>query len=355
MTEVCPIEWLGDRVRMLDQTRLPDEVCFIETADPERIAAAIRTLAIRGAPAIGIAAGFALALQALHSRPANVEQVLEELEACAQMLRATRPTAVNLFWAIDRVLAAARNAQPDPNEISAALIAEALAIQREDLAACRRIGDLGAALLPDGCCVLTHCNTGGLATAGHGTALGVIVSAHREGKSISVRVTETRPLLQGSRLTAWELNQHGIPYAIICDSAAAHFMHQAMVDAVIVGADRIAANGDTANKVGTYSLAVLAKEHAVPFYVAAPCSTIDLALPTGKQIPIEERDPQEVLCFRGRPVAPEGSMAANPAFDVTPARFITAIITERGIARPPLGQSLKQICSRHHGPANTME
>ena len=355
MTEVRPIEWLGDRVRILDQTRLPDEVCFIETADSGRIAEAIRVLAIRGAPAIGIAAGFALALEALHSRTGNGEQLLQRLETCADMLRATRPTAVNLFWAIDRMLAAARNARLDPDEIGAALIEEALSIQREDLEACRRIGDLGQALLPDGCCVLTHCNTGGLATAGHGTALGIIVSAHRAGKTISVRVDETRPLLQGARLTAWELDQHGIPYAIICDSAAAHFMHRNMIDAVIVGADRIAANGDTANKVGTYALAVLAKEHALPFYVAAPCSTIDLSLLSGSQIPIEERDGQEVLCFRGLRVAPPDSMAANPAFDVTPARFITAIITERGIARPPLGRSLKQMCSQSLGPGNSME
>jgi len=355
MTEIRPIEWLGDRVRMIDQTRLPAEVCFIETDEPGKIADAIRTMKIRGAPAIGVAAGFALALAALGFDGTDADALLRRLDACAQELRATRPTAVNLFWAIERVLAAARKAPHDASRVSAAVVAEAVAIQQEDIAACHRIGELGASLLPDRCRALTHCNAGGLATAGYGTALGVIVSAHRAGKDLFVMVDETRPLLQGARLTAWELQQHGIPHAIICDSAAGHFMRRNMIDAVVVGADRIAANGDTANKVGTYSLAVLAKEHNVPFYVAAPVSTVDLSLTDGMQIPIEERSAREVICIRDQPVAPPGSEALNPAFDVTPARFISAIITERGIARPPLGRSLKVLCRPGEGQGGFVE
>ena len=352
---VKTIEWTGEGVVMIDQTRLPREVVFVTCRDYREVAEAIRGMVIRGAPAIGVAAAMGVALAVKQAPGRTAADLQPALEGAAECLAATRPTAVNLFWAIERVLAAARKAPLDASAISAAVVNEAVAIQQEDIAACHRIGELGASLLPEKCRALTHCNAGGLATAGYGTALGVIVSAHRAGKELFVIVDETRPLLQGARLTAWELQQHGIPHAIICDSAAGHFMRRNMIDAVIVGADRIAANGDTANKVGTYSVAVLAKEHNVPFYVAAPVSTVDLSLTDGTQIPIEERSAREVICIRDQPVAPPGSEALNPAFDVTPARFISAIITERGIARPPIGRSLKALCRPSEGQARFVE
>ncbi len=342
MGEITPIEWLGDRVRILDQTLLPGRVAWIESRDWADVADAIMTMKIRGAPAIGVAAAFGIALAAVHARARTPEQALADIERSAEALRATRPTGRNLFWAVERILQVARQGAPD---LGAAITAEALAIQREDLESCTRIGDFGAELLPQTATVLTHCNAGALATAGYGTALGVIRSAVRAGKNIHVMVAETRPLLQGARLTAWELSQEGVPYTIISDTAVGHCMRKGRVDAAIVGADRVAANGDAANKIGTYAVSVLAKEHAIPFYVAAPISTLDLSLKSGEDIPIEERGAEEVLNCGGRPTSPEGAAAFNPAFDVTPARHITAMVTDRGVATPPLSRALKAFAS----------
>jgi methylthioribose-1-phosphate isomerase len=301
------------------------------------VAEAIRRLVIRGAPAIGIAAAYALALEA--GRLGDGAGRIRALEEAGRALVEARPTAVNLRWAVERVLARARTVPPgrDP---SAAVLAEARAIEREDALACSSIGRLGAGLVPAGARALTHCNTGMLCTAGIGTAQGVLFRAHLEGKGIHVLVDETRPVWQGARLTAWELSRVGIPFTLIADAAAASLMRAGEVDLVVVGADRIAANGDVANKVGTYGLAVLARHHGLPFYVAAPTSTIDPATPSGDRIVVEERDPAEVTAPLGVPVAPEGTPARNPAFDVTPAELVTAIVTERGVLRPPYGASL---------------
>jgi methylthioribose-1-phosphate isomerase len=318
---VQPIEWRDGALRILDQTLLPAEIRYVETDDYAVVAAAIRRLAVRGAPLIGIAAGYGLALAARSDL---------DLTLAADELRATRPTAVNLAWAIDRVLRAGAVAAGD----------EAIRIHEEQIAADARIGELGAALIADGATVLTHCNAGSLATGGIGSALGVIKTAHWQGKRVRVLVDETRPLLQGARLTAWELAQEGIPHEIIVDAAAAGLIARGEVDAVIVGADRIAANGDVANKVGTYGLALAAHAHAVPMYVAAPASTVDRATPTGGGIAIEERGGEEVLAFGPAHVAPDGSAARNPAFDVTPANLVTAIISERGILRAPYAAAI---------------
>ncbi len=316
-----PIEWSASNgaLRFLDQTLLPGEVHYIETDDYRIVADAIHRLAVRGAPLIGIAAAYALVLAARRS---------DDLRAAAEHLAATRPTAVNLRWALDRVLAAV-----DPE-------ADAIRIHDEQRAADIRMGELGAALIPSGATVLTHCNAGSLATGGIGSALGVIKTAHWQGKGIRVLADETRPLLQGARLTAWELQQENIPHEIIADSAAAGLIARGRVQAIVVGADRIAANGDTANKVGTYGLALAAQAHGVPFYVAAPISTIDTATRSGDDIQIEERAAAEVLAFAGRDVAPAGSGACNPAFDVTPAALITAIVTERGVLRPSFSSAI---------------
>ena len=302
---------------------------------------AIRTMVIRGAPAIGVAAAMGLALGAMRHRTLPPERFAREFESCCVMMAATRPTAVNLFWAIDRMkkLFASLAGQP-PERVAQRLVEEALEIRREDEEACRRMGRHGAPLMPDGGQVLTHCNAGALATAGYGTALGVIRAAVEAGKRISVLADETRPFLQGARLTAWELAKDGIPVTVITDNMAGHFMKKGGIGAVIVGADRIAANGDTANKIGTYSVAVLARENSIPFFVAAPLSTIDLTKDTGEEIPIEERDGREVSHFREQQVSPQGVAVANPAFDVTPHRYITAIITEAGVAHPPYTASL---------------
>jgi methylthioribose-1-phosphate isomerase len=337
------IEWTDrDTVRMIDQTRLPGELILIEHADYREVAASIREMRVRGAPAIGVAAAFGLALAARQSGAATLAGLLADLDAAAAVLRATRPTAVNLFWAIDRVLEAARRA-PDAAAARAGVLTAAQAVSDSEEDASRQMGEYGAALVPEGGRVLTHCNAGSLATVRHGTALAVIRAAHAQGKGIHVYVDETRPLLQGARLTAWELAQEGIPLTLIADSMAGHFMSRGQVSCVVVGADRIAANGDVANKIGTYSVAVLAKENGIPFYVAAPLSTIDLSIPSGDQIPIEERRPEEVTQIRGVAIAPEGVQVANPAFDVTPARYVGAIITERGIAYPPFGDSLRAL------------
>jgi methylthioribose-1-phosphate isomerase len=338
-------------LRMIDQARLPDEVSILTCRSAAEVAEAIVTLKVRGAPAIGVAAGYGLALgllEAPDSALSSAEATLARVDEVADLLRRTRPTAVNLPWALQRMRATAQHFLADgrvPAELPARLLAEAHAIAREDAEACQRMGDYGAELIHDGDTLLTHCNAGALATSGRGSGLAPITVAHAQGKRVHVFVDETRPVLQGARLTAWELQQEGIPLTLISDNMAAHFMRKAGIKAVFVGADRIAANGDVANKIGTYGLAILAREHGIPLYVVAPCSTIDLALPSGEQIVIEERSPNEVTHIRGVRIAPEGVGVANPAFDVTPQRYITAIITDGGIARPPFDHALAQIIS----------
>ena len=320
---------------MIDQRRLPRETEYVTCHTYQEVAEAIKNMIIRGAPAIGVAAAMGIALG--YGEGADFETV-------CQTLAATRPTAVNLFWAIDRMRRLHQSlASRTIQEIREKLIAEAIRIRLEDIAICQAIGDNGAALVPDGKTVLTHCNAGALATAGYGTALGVIRSAASAGKKIDVFADETRPFLQGARLTAWELQQDGIPTTLITDSMAGHFLHSGRIGCVVVGADRIAANGDVANKVGTYPLAVLAKENDVPFYVAAPISTFDLTLDSGDKIPIEQRSSAEVTHVFGVAIAPEDIAVENPAFDITPARYVTAIVTERGIARPPYENSIKKL------------
>jgi methylthioribose-1-phosphate isomerase len=321
---------------LLDQTRLPSEEVERRYARWEDVAEAIRSLVVRGAPAIGVAAAFGLILAARQSAATTFDELFADLESASKGLAATRPTAVNLFWALERMRRAALAARSRPlGEVRARLAAEAQAILDEDIAANRAIGTHGAGLVPPGARILTHCNAGALATAGYGTALGVVRAAHAQGRVALVWVDETRPVMQGSRLTAWECLRDGIPHRLVADVVAASLMARGEVDLVVTGADRIAANGDTANKIGTYALAVLARHHGVPFYIAAPFSTIDPALASGREIPIEERDPAEVRRVAGRPTAPEGSPVYNPAFDVTPAALITAIVTERGVVRPP--------------------
>ncbi len=337
-----PIEWLGDRIKILDQTRLPQEEVYLELDRYQDIASAVVELKIRGAPAIGVGIAYAMVLGALKIESTARDKFLQELQDISRRLAATRPTARNLFWAIDRMNKVAE-AGRDIDQIRKALVNEAIKMHREQVEADQRLSRLGAELIEDGATVLTHCNTGVLATAGYGTALGVIKQAVEQGKKIKVLATETRPLLQGARLTTWELQKANIPFTLITDSMAGHFMSQGKVSCVIVGADRIAANGDTANKIGTYTLAVLAKENGIPFYVAAPTTTLDMALDKGIDIPIEERSSEEVTHIQGVAIAPEGTQAANPAFDVTPHRYITAIITERGITKEPYGEGLKKV------------
>jgi methylthioribose-1-phosphate isomerase len=333
---IQPVRWAGDRLLLLDQTRLPQDEVERACATWEEVAEAIRTLVVRGAPAIGVAAAFGVVLAALRSPATTFEGLLGDLESAIKGLGATRPTAVNLFWALERMRRAALAARGrSVPEVRARLLAEAQAILDEDVRANRALGEHGAELVPPGARILTHCNAGALATAGYGTALGVVRSAHARGKVALVWVDETRPVLQGSRLTAWECVREGIPHRLVADAVAASLMARGEVDLVITGADRIAANGDTANKIGTYGLAVLARHHRVPFYVAAPSSTIDPSLPSGEAIPIEERDAGEVRALGGRATAPADSPVYNPAFDVTPAALIAAIITERGVFRPP--------------------
>ncbi|HEY7021792.1 MAG TPA: S-methyl-5-thioribose-1-phosphate isomerase [Ktedonobacterales bacterium] len=326
-------------LRMIDQTRLPGEVSVLTCAISAEVAEAIRRLQVRGAPAIGVAAAYGLALGARAAVAENDPQA--RLQEIAARLRATRPTAVNLGWALDRLLKVASDMPP--TEWPERLLAEAHAIAEEDAAACRAMGRLGAELIADGDTLLTHCNAGALATAGMGTALAPIFTAHQAGKRLHVYVDETRPVLQGARLTAWELGRAGVPYTLIADNMAAHFLRRGGIRGVFVGSDRIAANGDVANKIGTYGLAILAREHGVPFYVVAPRSTVDLALPDGDAIPIEERAQDEITTLAGRRIAPADARVANPAFDVTPARYITAIVTEAGIARPPFDVALAEL------------
>ncbi len=327
------IQWTDAGVVLIDQRRLPREEVFVTCRGYLEVAEAIRNMTIRGAPAIGVAAAMGIAL--------GVAEGADFEEVCGT-LAATRPTAVNLFWAIDRMrrLHVSLNGV-ERDERVARMIAEAKQVRLEDIAICEAIGRNGASLVPDGKTVLTHCNAGALATAGYGTALGVIRAAVTAGKHIDVLADETRPFLQGARLTAWELQQDGIPVKLITDNMAGHFLHSGRIGCVVVGADRIAANGDVANKIGTYSLAVLAKENGVPFYVAAPVSTLDLSLKSGDEIPIEQRAASEVTHVFGVAIAPENIEVENPAFDVTPARYVTAIITEHGVARPPYEESLR--------------
>ena len=328
-------------VRLIDQTRLPGEEVYVECRDFQAVFHAIRSMQVRGAPAIGVTAAMGMALGALAIRAGDVSAFFAEMDRLAGEMVTARPTAVNLAWAVRRILrcAAKHRDLPIP-AVQEALVREACLMKDEDVAANRAIGRHGQALLADGSRVLTHCNAGALATAGYGTALGVIRAAVEAGKQLSVWVDETRPFLQGARLTAWELHRSGIPVTLITDNMAGHLMQRGQVDAVVVGADRIAANGDTANKIGTYTLAVLARAHGVPFYVAAPLSTVDFGTPDGSGIPIEERPASEVTHVAGRLVAPEGVAAVNPAFDVTPAAYISAIATEQGIARAPYAESL---------------
>lgn len=332
------VKWAPEGVVMLDQTKLPRAVEFVTCKTYVEVADAIRAMVVRGAPAIGVSAAMGVALGVIRTAP---EQLAAEFPRICETLASTRPTAVNLFWAIDRMKRLyASLAGSAPERIREAFVEEALRVHAEDIAINRAIGRNGAPLVPDGKSVLTHCNAGALATAGYGTALGVIRAAVEAGKKVHVFADETRPFLQGARLTVWELQQDGIPVTLITDNMAGHFLKSGRIGCVIVGADRIARNGDTANKIGTYSAAVLARENGVPFYVAAPISTLDLALDSGGQIPIEERAAEEVTHVFGVPVAPDGTDAANPAFDVTPNRYITAIITEKGVARPPYEKSL---------------
>jgi len=337
------IQWTGEGVVMIDQTRLPGEVEYVTCRGYREVADAIRTMVIRGAPAIGVAAAMGIALGVSRAGAGNLDELFEKI--CVE-LGGTRPTAVNLFWAIERMRQVYESVRHEPFEqIRDRLIAEAELIREDDIAINRAIGRHGAPLVPDGKTVLTHCNAGALATAGYGTALGVVRAAFAAGKNIDVFADETRPFMQGARLTVWELQQDGIPATLITDNMAGHFLHQGGIGCVIVGADRVAANGDVANKIGTYGVAVLAKENGVPFYVAAPISTLDLSLPDGSHIPIEERASAEVTHMRGVAIAPEGTTVRNPAFDVTPSRYVTAIITERGVARAPYNESLRELAA----------
>lgn len=336
------IEWTDDVVVMLDQRKLPTEEIYVTLRAPEEVAEAIRNLVIRGAPAIGVAAAMGIALGM--RRISESSSLDEEFERVCELLAATRPTARNLFWAVERmrkVYQAHRTSSL--SELQQVLVTEARKIKEEDIAVNRRIGQHGQSLLESPATLLTHCNAGALATAGYGTALGVVRAAREAGKIVRVFADETRPFLQGARLTAWELTRDEIPCTVITDNMAGYFMSLGRIDAVIVGADRIAANGDTANKIGTYSVAVLAREHGIPFYVAAPLSTIDLRTATGRDIPIEQRPAEEVTHFGGKPITPEGVAVENPAFDVTPSRLVTAVITEAGVAYPPYEASLREL------------
>jgi methylthioribose-1-phosphate isomerase len=340
------VEWTDEGVVMIDQRRLPNEEVYPLFKTHEEVARAIEEMVVRGAPAIGVAAAMGIALGMQHSNAKGLDEFEADFDRICARLSETRPTAVNLFWAVERMRWAfchAKRESGHPDLIRKSLVDEALAIHREDIESNQRMGQFGADLIPDQATVLTHCNAGALATAGFGTALGVIRAAVEAGKKVRVFADETRPFLQGARLTAWELNKEEIPVTLITDSMAGHFLKSGEVDCVIVGADRIAANGDVANKIGTYMVAVAAHENRVPFYVAAPLSTVDLSLSSGDQIPIESRADNEVTHFRGQQVAPDGVTVANPAFDVTPHRYVSAIITDAGVAREPYDETLKAL------------
>jgi methylthioribose-1-phosphate isomerase len=340
------LTWTPEGVRFIDQTRLPLEESYVLATNYEQVAEIIVTMVVRGAPAIGVSAAYGIALGALHTKAESAERFAPEFEQICKRLAGTRPTAVNLFWAIDRMkalFARLLSSGATLGQIQERILAEAHAMYEEDIAACKTMGAFGGELLPEEGGVLTHCNAGALATCGYGTALGVIRAAVEQGKRIHVYADETRPFLQGARLTAWELMADGIATTVICDNMAASLMRAGKIKAVVVGADRIAANGDTANKIGTYNVAILAREHGIPFYVAAPWSTIDLATATGDAIPIEERPQVEVTHHAGKQLTPHGVGICNPAFDVTPAKYVTAIITERGVLRAPYTESLREM------------
>jgi methylthioribose-1-phosphate isomerase len=340
------LTWTAEGVRFIDQTKLPLEESYVLATTYEQVADAIVTMVVRGAPAIGVSAAYGIALGAMRSKAESAERFAPEFETICDRLAATRPTAVNLFWAINRMKALFDQllASGTPlDQIKEKILAEAHAMYNEDIAACKAMGAFGAEFMPAEGGVLTHCNAGALATCGYGTALGVIRSAVERGKRIHVYADETRPFLQGARLTAWELMADGIPTTVICDNMAASIMRAGRIQAVVVGADRIAANGDVANKIGTYNVAILAREHGIPFYVAAPWSTIDLATPSGEFIPIEERPQIEVTHHAGKQLTPHGVGICNPAFDVTPSKYIAAIFTERGVLRAPYSDSLKEM------------
>jgi methylthioribose-1-phosphate isomerase len=335
------LEWTDNGVRFIDQTKLPTEETYVTCTNYEQVADAIRTMIVRGAPAIGVAAAMGIALGVKKSKAKSVAELQRELDQICGVIGKTRPTAVNLFWAIERMQQKFERLRVRPiSQIKEELVEEAKRMHAEDIAANQAMGRHGAPLMPGSGGVLTHCNAGALATAGYGTALGVIRAATSAGKKIHVYADETRPFLQGARLTAWELMKDGIPTTVISDNMAGAIMRQGKIGAIVVGADRIAANGDVANKIGTYSVAVLAKENGIPFYVAAPISTVDLDCPDGSKIPIEQRNPKEVTHIGGKQMTPDGVSIENPAFDVTPAKYVAAIITERGIAREPYGKSL---------------
>jgi len=344
---IQPIQWKRTSLHLLDQRKLPREEVYVDCATAEDVADAIRTMVVRGAPAIGVTAAFGMAIgaRAFAERQPRAERraVDAEVSRLKDFFAATRPTAVNLFWALERVEGIARKAPGDASAVATLLEETAKSLYDEDIAVNRAIGDHGAPLIPAEAGILTHCNTGSLATAGFGTALGVIRAARAAGKNVHVFADETRPFLQGARLTAWECVKERIPVTLLCDGAAASIMKRGKIQVAIVGADRVAANGDTANKIGTYSVALAAKAHGIPFYVAAPISTIDLSTPNGDAIPIEQRDPREVTHLAGHAVAPEGVTVENPSFDVTPSDLITAIITERGVARAPYVDSLRRL------------
>ncbi|MBI4288107.1 MAG: S-methyl-5-thioribose-1-phosphate isomerase [Chloroflexi bacterium] len=342
LADIKPIQWIDGKVRIIDQTRLPAELVYVDMDDYVAMAEAICQLRVRGAPQLGIAAAYGLALGARRIKANGREEFLSKLSQVSKVLASTRPTAVNLFYALRRMESAAGKARTIA-DIQQALLDEAKRIADEEDAANRQLGKFGAELVGDGATILTHCNAGALATGGYGTALGVIYAAREAGKGVQVFADESRPLLQGSRLTAWELMQVGIPVTLITDSMYGHFLISGKIDLDVVGADRIAANGDVANKIGTYSVAVLAMENGVPFYVAAPVSTVDLSLASGDQIPIEERSPEEVTHLRGVPIAPAKVKVANPAFDVTPHHYVTAIITEKGVIREPYQERLRRV------------
>jgi len=339
------VEWDGGVVRMIDQRKLPHEYVEVEFTDYRDVATAIREMYVRGAPAIGAAAAYGLALAAVHSPAQDGPELMSDVRQAADVLRATRPTASNLFWALERMLARLESESAgDVSEIQQALLVEAEALADEDIQANKRMGEYGAGLIEDGYNILTHCNAGALATVDYGTALAPVRTAWKQGKQVHVYVDETRPRLQGARLTSWELMRDGIPMTLIADNAAGYFIQNGKVDIIFVGADRVVANGDVVNKIGTYKLAVVARENGVPFYAVVPTSTVDLSLASGDKVPIEERAAEEVTHVRGQPIGPEGVNVANPAFDVTPHRYVTGIITERGIVYPPFGKGLRSAC-----------
>jgi methylthioribose-1-phosphate isomerase len=343
-TMIQTLEWTEQGVRFIDQTKLPTEETYVTCTTYEQVADAIQTMVVRGAPAIGVAAAMGIALGAQNSKAETVAELKRDLDQICDVIGKTRPTAVNLFWAIRRMQEKFERVRIRPiAQIKRDLVDEAKRMHAEDIAANQAMGRHGATLMPSEGGVLTHCNAGALATAGYGTALGVIRAAVEQGKKIHVYADETRPFLQGSRLTAWELMKDGIPTTVISDNMAGAMMKQGKIEAIVVGADRIAANGDVANKIGTYTVAVLAKENGIPFYVAAPISTVDMACPDGDRIPIEQRNPKEVTHIGGKQMTPDGVSIENPAFDVTPAKYVAAIITERGIAREPYRESLERL------------